>query len=1373
MRKSRISANWTRAILVTAVAALIGAIIIVAMNRKPPPVKSEPIHARLELAAGNVTVTQQDKPQRATSGTALRAGAVIDTGPGARALVRLPDGSAAFVRGDSKVTLQAAELVLDAGEYWLDAPPLEREGLVQRVGDVQVTAADAGLSVKRNANGAVIYVARGMAVVSSKGGRVEVNAGEQAAVTGTEAPEVTAVAFWDDWTGGMADGATPLALGAGAATIYGVDVGATSGSPARQLQVKKQSVRAVLRDGLSETEVDQTFFNASARAVEGWYWFVIPEGASVTGFAVETDGVLVDGEVIERRAAAKQYGVAKASGHAPAILEWVDGRSYRARIFPVPASGTRRVVLRYLELRPMVDGKLTYVYPMGRGTPTRIGEFSLAAELGAAGGDMDVATLDEARVDHDGQRVTMRRSGFTPRADFQLEATLKKERPPLSVARFQTGGDAADYVMARYTPDVDWAAAKEPNADVVVVVDTSADGDEATRQLQKTAAEAILRALSAEDRFALVSLDVSAKVLHPAEGMAKAEDGEIATALDALADHASGGATDLSALFDVALGRVHGATQPAVVYVGDGLATSGEMTGEQLIERMRRALSTSRARLFTLGVGATADHLLLGELARAGGGQSFDVLAAGRASSRALELVAAVKVPTITDFELDLGAGLDEPLTNVSGKVPRGTDVVMLARTHHDLPKTAMVRGRLGGEAFEQEVEIVHEQSVVSAFVPRLWAAAYVHRLLGGAAGPEAERGRVVALGIEYGLVTPYTSVLALESEEAYSRMGIQRRRSPLRGVRLGALDLRGEHSLAAMHTPASAPLAFGCNTDKSSERSAQRPVEADENRPPAPSTQPVAAAPTAVAAAAPEPEAAAGEEGRLGEAPPTPAADVDRRPAATPPGRAAADRDDSLGGAEKKKGIKPRPRQRPRPTPTKPATAKIQPESELVGDAPKRTRKAPVPVVGTCSDVARRPLAQRMALWRKRMRTATSPVELLARHISARRACELDDWTSERAFLQLLQRHVRSEAGATMLLRHLGERPEVQRFVARLILRRSVDQRIVAAVEQVLFGGAVNWNLIDIELSEIETLPGRIDRLRRVMAKAPDDPHGQIRLVDLLAEAGQADEALAAGRRLRDRGLLTVDIARQLGDVLARAGLEQEAVRTYSEIVEFDPTSLPSRVLLGDIYLAHGWYEPAYRQFRTATQMAPNDALGFLRLAAAAAGSGRIDEALRLERRVASAQGRPGPSDPRRWGRLWSAARISRLIAEPPEGPRAPSRASLERRLKELGLFGAGPSRLVLVTWEDLQSNVALVTRVDDEAVALGEQIDAAPVGLAAALLSPAEMSGAELVARLRSSKRRDPLTLTRHDVAWDGKAFVIDVTQTKLAAGKTGITL
>src|SRR6187551_681544 len=122
-----------RMIAVAAFAGLVGAVVVYIATRKPPPEAAAAIQARLELAAGEVWVTQGEARVRAASGTALMARAQIGTEPGARALVQLPDGSRLFMRDGSRMTLADDKVVLEQGEYWVDAAPTERKPLVHDV----------------------------------------------------------------------------------------------------------------------------------------------------------------------------------------------------------------------------------------------------------------------------------------------------------------------------------------------------------------------------------------------------------------------------------------------------------------------------------------------------------------------------------------------------------------------------------------------------------------------------------------------------------------------------------------------------------------------------------------------------------------------------------------------------------------------------------------------------------------------------------------------------------------------------------------------------------------------------------------------------------------------------------------------------------------------------------------------------------------------------------------------------------------------------------------------------------------------------------------------------------------------------------------
>jgi len=274
----------------------------------PPPDKAPPLGARVELAAGDVWLHGDDGKQRLITGAMLPEEARLSVGDGARALIRLGSGTGAFLRGGTEATVSGGSISLSKGELWTDVPADERELGHFEAGDVTVSASGAGLDIAMKDGAVTVYVARGLAVVAGPGGRTEVQSGEQATVKGKAAPAVEPVAFWDDWTGGMADRELLAGIGGRAAgRIYGIDR-ARPGSPPQELQIVSQGVRVYLRDGIAHTTVDQRFFNPSSTQLEGWYWFTVPEGASVERFAWEVNGQLVDGEMIERKQAAAAYG---------------------------------------------------------------------------------------------------------------------------------------------------------------------------------------------------------------------------------------------------------------------------------------------------------------------------------------------------------------------------------------------------------------------------------------------------------------------------------------------------------------------------------------------------------------------------------------------------------------------------------------------------------------------------------------------------------------------------------------------------------------------------------------------------------------------------------------------------------------------------------------------------------------------------------------------------------------------------------------------------------------------------------------------------------------------------------------------------------
>jgi len=479
----------SRALILVAVSLVTG----LACDDPPPPEATAALGSRMELAAGDVFLADGGAKKRLITGAMLPEKAALQVGPGGRALVRLGSGAGAFLRGGTNATIDDGTLVLEKGELWADVPGGEQEMGRFEAGKVTVSASDAGLDIAMVDGEVRVYVARGLAVVSGPGGRVEVQSGERVTIKGADKPETEPVDFWEDWTGGMADRGLLAGMGGKAAgRIYGINR-ARPGARPEELQILAQEVKITVRDGIAHTLVDQRFFNPSSTPLEGWYWFTVPEGASVSRFALDVNGTLVEGEMVERKQAAAAYEEAVQKAFDPALLEWVDATTFRARIFPVPAAGERRVVLSYFELLPLADGVYRYVYPLASGGEAIIQEFSLNVDLGAEGEKYRVATLQDARVEQDGSKISMRRSGFRPASDFLLELEPVEEPEPLRALRFDAGEKEADYIMLRYAPAVAWDELDKVPGDVVVVLDTSAGGDDSDRQVRADAVEAIRR----------------------------------------------------------------------------------------------------------------------------------------------------------------------------------------------------------------------------------------------------------------------------------------------------------------------------------------------------------------------------------------------------------------------------------------------------------------------------------------------------------------------------------------------------------------------------------------------------------------------------------------------------------------------------------------------------------------------------------------------------------------------------------------------------------------------------------------------------------------------------------------------------------------
>src|SRR5882724_3160144 len=148
-----------------------------------------------------------------------------------------------------------------------------------------------------------------------------------------------------------------------AAILEGCPISLTN-PDGQALTLVKYDLRAAIHGPLSLVEMEMTFRNPENRQMEGRFVYTLPPGATISRFAKEVDGKLMEGEVVERLRAQSVYTQILQSMRDPALLEMDQGNRFSARVFPIPANGTTRLLLSYSQVVPLVGGERKIVIPL-------------------------------------------------------------------------------------------------------------------------------------------------------------------------------------------------------------------------------------------------------------------------------------------------------------------------------------------------------------------------------------------------------------------------------------------------------------------------------------------------------------------------------------------------------------------------------------------------------------------------------------------------------------------------------------------------------------------------------------------------------------------------------------------------------------------------------------------------------------------------------------------------------------------------------------------------------------------------------------------------------------------------------------------------
>lgn len=139
------------------------------------------------------------------------------------------------------------------------------------------------------------------------------------------------------------------------------------------------AINTQIQGGFAESSLDMIFHNPNRRILEGELEFPLIPGQEISGLALDINGELRQGVPVGKARGQEVFDNIARRKVDPALLEATRGNAYRLRIYPLPAGGTRRVVVRIMQPLTAENESLHYRLPLS--FAEKIDSVSIEAEI--------------------------------------------------------------------------------------------------------------------------------------------------------------------------------------------------------------------------------------------------------------------------------------------------------------------------------------------------------------------------------------------------------------------------------------------------------------------------------------------------------------------------------------------------------------------------------------------------------------------------------------------------------------------------------------------------------------------------------------------------------------------------------------------------------------------------------------------------------------------------------------------------------------------------------------------------------------------------------------------------------------------------------
>jgi Ca-activated chloride channel family protein len=547
-----------------------------------------------------------------------------------------------------------------------------------------------------------------------------------------------------------------------------------------------------ITDQMAVTHVDQTFTNETGMRCEGIFLFPLPENAIITELALWEDGIRKVGKTMESDTARAIYNATVRRTIDPALLEYMGNNLFKLSVFPIEASGvnsSRRIEVTYAELLPYSAGTIQYTFFMKAVNMSSkpVTRASVQIALSSQQQILSVSSLTHTTAD--GITITQvsptswsilyGEENATSTRDLVLNYRLKNDDYAIShltytptfpsVNFFDSTGDKP-YFLFWVTPPDSVAMDRIIKKNILFMADVSSSMAGTRIDQVRKALNNMVDMLNPGDRFNIISFSTGTTSYKP--DFVDYNPANAATAHSFINSLGAAGLTDMLDAFKAGFKNTWIDTNAnTIVFLTDGKPTWPDTNWQAIIDTVARLDAAPKACINTFGIGDTATEIIpafLKMLAKNNNGFSFFITKNDSIASVLTGFMEKISHPTIKGLSIDYGGLVQQDVyPPVLPNVYAQSQFTVIGRYTNTGSFPITVTGNAGSKAMTLSKTLAFPSTTMAdqPFVPRMWASTKINYLLDQIAIygllPELKKA-VVALGIKYNIITPYTSMIVV-----------------------------------------------------------------------------------------------------------------------------------------------------------------------------------------------------------------------------------------------------------------------------------------------------------------------------------------------------------------------------------------------------------------------------------------------------------------------------------------------------------------------------------------------------------------------------------------------------------------------------------